>query len=538
MAVKVIYENKAVGASESVVTSGTEAQPFVDYTELNNEEINIKNYGTLEGNAWKLSDDVSIFPDDLESVDMGYWSVQMSDENGNFENEIVLTRTYTGTFTAPGITITFDSYNNEYASELNVKWYRNNEVLHDVDFYPNNAIYFCQQNVVAYNKIEITFKKMSKPSRFLKIFKIDDGVSRHFYSDEIKGLEIYEEISDTGESLAINTMDLSILAKSDVKILFQRIQALKVYNNDDLFGTFFVESSSRTGNTYDLVTYDNVGMLENDNYIGGLYENAPVPQLIAEICGDIPYELDESFNDMTVTGYLPIATCRDSLKQVGFAINAVIDTSRGEKVYIYPMPNNEAIDIDETRANGNITETMEAPFTSIEITEHKYIKNNETTEIFNEVLNGTVTLTFNEPYANLSITGGTIEASGTNYATITGSGSEVVLTGYGYTDVTTLKTSFNLTNTANTIPNVKSITNATLVNSNNSSVILNRLEKVLYINNKIEVSFILDKERVGDIINISTLEGIKTGRIIAMNFKLIGDTIYAYATIREEAING
>lgn len=327
MAVKIVYENKAVGIEGNVTNTASEKQSFVDLTELDREN-NIANYGTLEGNNWLLTDDVKILPDDLESIDLGYWSTNLSDSSGEFTSPIIITRTYNANFTSPGITFTFDTYNNIYATEVNIKWYRGSTLLDSKDYTPNDSIYFCENNVVAYNKIVITITKVNMASRFLRIFKIDDGVIRIFYKDEIVNLEIDESISDSGENLEINTMQANIISKSNIKILWQKVQAIKVYNDDTLYGSFFVDSVERTGNSYSLNTYDYVGMLENDTFYGGLYNNKSVSSLVAEIMKDIPYELDSSLSSLNVTGYLPIDTARNSIKQVAFAINAIVDTSR------------------------------------------------------------------------------------------------------------------------------------------------------------------------------------------------------------------
>lgn len=136
MAIKIVYENKAVGVTGNVTNTASDKQDFVDLTELDDSSVEIKNYGTLEGNNWLLTDDVLILPDDLSSVGMGLWSTQMSDSNGDFDTPITLTRTYNGLFTAPGITLTFDTYNNTYADEVNVKWYRDDTLLYDIDYEP------------------------------------------------------------------------------------------------------------------------------------------------------------------------------------------------------------------------------------------------------------------------------------------------------------------------------------------------------------------------------------------------------------------
>ena len=541
MAIKVVYENKAVGVTGNVTNTASDMQDFVDLTQLDDPNVVIKNYGTLEGNNWLLKDDVLILPDDLTSVGMGLWSTQMSNDDGSFDTPIVVTRTYNNTFTAPGVTLTFDTYNNTFADRVNVKWYRDSTLLYDNDYEPNSSVYFCEQNVVAYNKIVITLTHMNKASRFLKLWKIDDGIIREFYKDEILGLTISEGISDTGESLSINTMNLNLLSKSSVKIIFQRVQALKVYNDNELYGTFFVESSERTLNNYNLLTYDLVGMLDNNNFYGGIYNNYSAATLVSEICADLPYELDESFNSVLITGYLPIMTAREALMQVAFVLNAIVDTSRSDKIKIYPIPAYNAlnlVEIDSDRAGNDSSELTEAPVTKIELTAHKYVVSVgddgiNTEEIYNDILNGPITSTFSNAHFNYSITGGTIISSSANHVTFTGTGGTVVVTSNYYDDKPTVYSSYNPLNTANSIPNVKQINNAYLVNASNVSSVMDRLEDAIYNTNTLDVSFILEDEKVGDYVQIETIEGTKTGQLININYDLSGNTIYANCTIRE-----
>ena len=58
MAIKIVYENKAVGVTGNVTNTASDKQDFVDLTELDDSSVEIKNYGTLEGNNWLLTDDV------------------------------------------------------------------------------------------------------------------------------------------------------------------------------------------------------------------------------------------------------------------------------------------------------------------------------------------------------------------------------------------------------------------------------------------------------------------------------------------------
>ena len=221
--------------------------------------------------------------------------------------------------------------------------------------------------------------------------------------------------------------------------------------------------------------------------------------------------------------------------QVAFALNAVVDTSREDKVRIYPMPTLDVpVVIDETRAGDSFTEEINAPYTQINLTKHKYTESQEDAEeIYSEVLDGTIILNFGSPMYGLAISGGTIDASGTNYAIITGTGSQVTLTGYSYNYEQVIAYSVNPENTTTTIPNIKEITNATLVNDSNASSIIARLEEALYNNSILKCSFIMGTEKVGDYVTIVTDEGNKTGQILSLEYELNNDNIYATCELRE-----
>ena len=65
---------------------------------------------------------------------------------------------------------------------MNVKWYRDTTLLEDQAYTVDDANYFCDTQVQAYNKIVITIGNMTKPNRLLKVFNIDDGITRTFFT--------------------------------------------------------------------------------------------------------------------------------------------------------------------------------------------------------------------------------------------------------------------------------------------------------------------------------------------------------------------
>ncbi len=491
---KVVYKNIPTGVMQGSVTDANYKQAFLNMNDFKTER-RVSKYATLEKNFWLLDGTFENFPDVLTGL--GYMSNIMSDEKGNFSNAIVITRVYDANYTAPGLMIEFDSNTNNYAKNMNVKWYRDDTLLSEEDYIVDSANYFCNNEVVAFNKVIITITSTVNPYRFLKIFNINDGIIRTFYQDELENVDIIEEISPKNETLSINNASISLINKNDIGILFQRTLPFKVYRDDALYGYFFIDTSSSNANKtfYTISANDYIGLLEYQTHLGGIYSNIAVSTLLADILGDIPYELDENIGSKTVTGYLPIQTKREALRQVIFAVNGMVDTSRSEKIMIKSLPNNVTAFIDKSRIV-SIKTTESAITTAIELNTHKYKANAEETELFNDTLNGTIYLTFSSPVHDLKITGGTILLSGTNYATIQGNGT-VVLTGKGYDDVVE---TLSKTNSAVATTDLQKVeTHETTLNWN-ATELLNSLN---FTKSNIDVNFNMITEKVGDLVNLN-----------------------------------
>jgi hypothetical protein len=124
--------------------------------------------------------------------------------------------------------------------------------------------------VQAYNKIVVTIGNMTRANRFLKVFNIDDGITRTFYNDELVNADIIEEITENNKAININEAQLTILPKTTTGVLFQRTLPISIYRNGELIGKYFVDAS--TSNTdksmYNLKLSDYISMLNGQTYLG------------------------------------------------------------------------------------------------------------------------------------------------------------------------------------------------------------------------------------------------------------------------------
>lgn len=523
MDLKVVYENIPTGSMEGSTTEAEYKQPFVNMNDFKTNRV-VSKYATLENNFWVLDGTFKNFPDNPQGL--GYISTIMSDENGEFSIPIVITRSYNGNYTAPGLMIEFDSNTNTYAKNINVKWYRDNTLLSDKDFIVNSAMYFCSNEVIAFNKVVITITSMSIQNRFLKIFNISDGIIRTFYKDELENVDIIEEVSIKNTSLSINNTAITILNKNDIGILFQRTLPFKVYRDDTLLGCFFIDSSSSntTRTVYNVSANDYIGLLQYQIHLGGMYSNITVSDLISDVLGDLPYELDSNIGSKSITGYLPVQTKREALRQIVFSVGGIIDTSRKDNIVIKPLSSEITSTLSENKIV-NIKRTELPITTSIELNTHIYKKNTQESELYNGTLNGTTYLTFSSPMHDLTINGGTILDSGVNHATINGTGT-VVLKGQGYDDIieNISKTNSNFATTD--LQKVE--THETTLNWN-ATELLNTLN---FVKANMDVNFNMTAEKVGDLINVNGT----ICRIISLTYNAEQNNIYA--TSKMEVYDG
>ena len=347
--VKITYKDISPTAKENSTLTVTDKKPYVEINELKQEIGQFPKYMTLEKDFTVLDGTFDVLPTDTETAILGLWSKSLSDEEGNFATPPVLTITFTSYQTSTGITFMFHPDTNDYCNSLNIKWYQDNTLLEDVNYIPDSAVYFCQKNVTNFNKAVVTFNSTNKPIRYLKVQQIEYGSIRTFEEEDLRKVNVLEEISLISEEITINTLNFTLDNKDNIDFIFQKKQPLTVQYGSNLMGTFFIESSKRVSKTvYEIEASDYLGLLDKSYFEGGTYTNKTASSLIAYIMGNIPYELDSTLGAKTLSGTLERCTKREALLQVIFAICGVVSTARSDKVRIYSLSNTSVGTIAES----------------------------------------------------------------------------------------------------------------------------------------------------------------------------------------------
>lgn len=508
MSVRVEYGGVAVGAKNNFVPTTEDKAYFVDLSELQEDISTHKNYGNpcelysvlLDGNTLGV-------PDNTAEEKLGLWSEQITNADGFFETPIEVTFKSENYFTSSGISLTFDTYNNIFATNINIKWYQADKIVSDKDFQPDKPFYFCMNKVEYYNKVVITFKSLNMPYNRLKLRSIEYGMRLTFYGDEIRKAKIIQEIDPLSTKISINTCDFTLDSKKNIEFSFEERQPISVYFNDKLRSTTFVKSAKRKSkNIWNIQGEDYIGLMDTVPYYGGIYSNKNAVELITDIfsVAKIPFVIDDSFNDEVVSGYIPYTTCRDALMQVVFAIDAVVDTSNSDKVKIYALSDEitQTISLNRILQGQNFDD--ETRMTAVEVTAHSYKPIQEKVTIYDAKESGTgdnIFVKFNEPLHNLTITNGVILSSGNNYAIITAN-ENCILDGLKHEHTTIIKRKNNPFVLSSDVENVISVQNATLVSFNN----IDRIVEKCY-----------DYYENTGVINLSIIEGkheVKTEKSI------------------------
>lgn len=393
--------------------------------------------------------------------------------------------------------IEFDTWTNEYPVTMTVTWYRDSTQLEQQTYDVTSAMFFCDTPVSVYNKIVISIPNMIRPNRYLKIFNIYDGTTRNFYNEEIENLTIIEQIDSNNTSLAINQGASTLLPQSTTGVQFQRTLPFMIYRNEVLYGKFFINSATANTNKtlYNIKVNDWTSILEGQRYLGGTFSNTSVSAILAVLMGDVPYTLDAEIGAKTITGYLPILNKREALRQIAFATNALVDTSRSDKVEIKAMPTTVTTTLGEADIV-SIQATQQPIVTKYVIDVQNLAPVNTTADVlFEGTINGSTTILFDSPSYDLAITGGTITASNINYATITGNGA-VVLTGKVYEIADTQYEKANNYAVASDIEKQQRF-NTTIVTN-----ITDMLNGLHFVDSKIKSKHRMGDVRVGEMVNL------------------------------------
>ncbi len=529
---KIVYDDIALGAKEDSSISSSDKKDFVVLDNLK-EVVEYPNYAMCLPRYSKLDGYYVNTPDPNTFEHMGYISRSISDSSGQFVNPPTLDFRFTKNFSSVGISLEFNNYSEDYCSKVNIKWYSDNTLLKEQEYTPDSYKYFCYGVVDFYNRVVVTFLETNKPFRNAFLTEITWGLIRIFKDDEIESIDCLVEIDGTSKEISVNTMEYSVRDKMGYDFEFQKKQKQTLYFDEAILGIFYLKDGKQLSSTvYSMETHDAIGVLDGTEFIGGVYDQVKAKELLRLIMQgeDIPYFIDTALENKPISGYLPICSKRAALQQLAFAIGAVVDTSYDRNLYLYPTRTTDITQIKQEELFTKLSFSHSDVITGVKLTVHEYLKSNEAMELFKGYLVGNTKIEFSEPMHDLVIQGGIIIEQGDNYARISGSGTQAVLSGKKYVHNTFSVSKDNERITHN--KNIAEIKEATLVTKENMQEVLGRCYDDCMKNESISCRLVVDNHELGDLVELDTFKGKRQGIITKLDFKFSRNEITAEAVIK------
>lgn len=529
MAMSLIYNDTAPGSSENSTTTATFQTQLSDLSRFKDGLMN-ENYGTFENDFWLLDGSFSIMPDNDEDVNITCWSENIANGSGeSSDSGETLIREYSEYFESNGITLTFDTFNNEYPSLVSIKWFKDDVVVSRKSFKIDSSTYFCENHVDLYNKVEISFF-LFPPNRRLRVSSILDGTSYTFTNDTLKSASVYQEVSPISDSISENTLNCSIFTDNN-SLTFQNMQSIYAYFNGKLLGKYFITSATHESKKiWTIEATDYIGALETiETYGDWFYNGISFDEYLQKILGNY-YKycvIDESLKNKLIQGYIGITTAREAFTYACFAVGAAVSTANSDKIRIF-VPQDSEKTIDDDRLYYGATIDSNEIVKRCTLSMHYTNESLEQQTLFNQIITDTTTVLFDGGYASLIFKNCEVVESSANHAIITPTSTteKVKITGSALSDFskTVYKENSNITSSMKQ-KNI-SVTNCPFVVEDNADDILNRIFEYYSKNRKLNVQFVVNNEQVGDVVNVKSPFGaVVKGRILSMDLSGVGKLV-------------
>ncbi len=293
-----------------------------------------------------------------------------------------------------------------------------------------------------------------------------------FEDDDIRSAQIYRATSLIADSLEPNTLNATVRCSDSSILEFEQDTRLTYVHSTDLPAYFYIQDITRTGpDEYAISAMSAIGrLIHGEQHYGGIYTGQTVGQVIPEICGPVPCVVKTNLQDVQIYGWLPIASRRDNLAQVLFAVGAWIRDDLDGVLHIERLWDGYTANITQAQIYQGPSMSYGAKVTQVVVTEHQYVQGGEAVTLFEGQSQQGDIITFSEPAYNLRASGFSILESNANYAKITAGNGTLIGSAYIHN---TRQISADVSQAAE--PNVVTVSDATLVSLVNSSDVAQRL---------------------------------------------------------------
>jgi hypothetical protein len=539
-------------------SSASDLQPFSNLDDLRTDNISSQPYASYEPDFWVLNGAYKFIPDDSDRVHVGMMSLDQSNASGIFADPPVLTIQFTEPHSSDGLVLHFSRYTGDYADSIQVGWYTVTGRFLQWDTYePDGPDFEISESVTGFGKIIITFYSTNQPYRYLRLTGLDYGHLITFSNQSVKSASLIEECDPISARLRANRLELKLFSDDSTFNPFsptgyyanlKERQPLRVYeyiDNAPIFiGQFFLDEWKNVGDTeIEFKCIDWIGVMDQLPSRGGLFESPgiTVDDLLDALLTPegITYELHSTLANLSVIGWLPTGSLRESLQQIAFTIGAKVDCSRAWTIRIIPTPLASVEDavalIDSSQKGIDQSLTLLPLVSAINVVAHSYVESTDSIDLFDGILAaGDHEISFDEPVHDLNVSGATITESGANYAIVNvATTGTVTLSGQVYLDNQII---YQASSGEETSKPGLTIEEATLVHAGNVGAVAARVFAYCQQRYQQQVKLFAPFVEVGQVVTVDTLYDRQLkGVIESMSINLAGGMITQAKIIGVEA---
>ena len=401
-------------AMTEAVFSSTSGKSFSNISDLVDEPVSY-NYMTLEHNYSILDGSLEEFPNSFTTP---FFSEEMSDINGDFTNNPIITVTFARPQNFYGLTFNFED---EYPKEMVIELRNDQGTKQILTFNPDKLKYIATMEALQIVSVTITFTKMFS-SRYVKLIGMIFGQTVVWGENEINNGKLLLQNDFISDKISINTLEFKVVDKDSSYNLAnstglhnylqkkQEAYAYEYVNDEMIFlGKYFLNSFTWDTNLVKLNCVSYIGLLDDVQYLEGDIYNGTLAGTILEdifrVAGIDEYLIDTDTYNTPVYGTIKPGTCRNALREILFACNSTAGTTTDDGIVIYKTYNY----ILDTVYRSNKFSTKITKNDYVYGVEFQYSTYNLITDSWEQIVDkeeylaGEHTVIFNEPYANVSI---------------------------------------------------------------------------------------------------------------------------------------
>lgn len=320
-------------------------------------------YAALELNRWALDGKTLIVPTG-EDVQDGFISSLMSDGEGNFSTPPVITREFSLKHIFPGLTLTFDTRQQEWPLEVTADFYLNGEVVDTQTVSITSVQTTISTTATEVDKVTITFDRCL-PYRRPRLENVIYGLNVQFVNKDIVSTQQKHDVDPLSRRLPTETMQFTIL---DYEHKYDPDNPAGIYAYVDKnspieiqFGYELPDGSvewikpdnyvlnAKPSAQNNQATFNGTGLIGSltgtfyKSKLGSksLYDMAQEVLLDAGLTlteqGENPWEIDDALKDMFTTAALPIDTHMNCLQLIAHAACCRLYTDDDNIIHIRPF---------------------------------------------------------------------------------------------------------------------------------------------------------------------------------------------------------